>query len=354
MMRMPTATGHTTHRPPVTVLLGDPRLNDPTKRTGRFEAEDFETIGRMREALESLQRYDVRFMDDHGNLLNALRADPPAFVLNLCDTGYRNVPTMELHVVALLELLGIPYSGATPQAMVTCYDKGLVTALAGSLGVPVVAERYFETPAAAAEQLLPLPALVKPNHGDGSVGITSRAVVHTEAELRDYLAWLGEALPGRAVLVQEYLPGAEYSVALIGNPASGLEALPVLEPDFSALPEGSAPILCYESKAVPDSPYWSDIRFAAARLEPALRDRLVADSRRLFARFGLRDYARFDFRTDAAGAVKLMEVNPNPAWGYDGKLALMAQAAGRTYAELLDMLIATALRRVAAEGGAGA
>jgi D-alanine-D-alanine ligase len=339
----------------VTVLLGDPSLPDRTKRLGRFAEEDLDVIERMQAALESLGRYRLRYLTDHEHLFADLQADPPAFVLNLCDTGFRNVPTQELHVAALLELLGIPYSGATPAAMVICYDKALVSAAAHTLGIPVPAERYFETAADAAREVerFALPALIKPNEGDGSVGINARAVVHTAAEARAYLDWLGATLPGRAVLVQEYLPGRELSVGLIGNPEDGLEPLPLLEADFSQLPPGCAPILCYESKAEPDSPYWSGVRYREAALPPAERERLVADAHRLFRRLALRDYARFDYRTDAAGTVKLMEVNPNPAWGFDGKLALMAGFAGRTYAQALERLIETALRRIDRERTGG-
>jgi D-alanine-D-alanine ligase len=338
-------------RQPLTVLLGDPRLGDATKPTGRYAPEDFEALARLHEALESLGRYDLRWLDRHDTLQRELSAEPPPFVLNLCDTGLGNVPTRELHVAALLEVLGIPYSGAAPAAMAICYDKGLVTALARSLGIPTPAERSFDTAqaGAAAAGRFALPALIKPNHGDGSVGITARALVHTRAEARAYLAWLAEALPGRPVLVQEFLPGAEYSVGLIGNPESGLDALPVLEADFSTLPAGCAPICCYESKAVPDSPWWSGIAYGPAGLAPAARERLLADSRRLFARLGLRDYARLDFRADAAGTIRLLEVNPNPAWAYDGKLALMARAGGRSYPELLQAIIEAALRRVGGE-----
>ena len=62
------------------------------------------------------------------------------------------------------------------------------------------------------------PALIKPNQGDGSVGITKDAVVRSAAEAERYVAWLRRELPGRALLLQEYLPGPEYGVGLIGNP----------------------------------------------------------------------------------------------------------------------------------------
>ncbi|HEX9841643.1 MAG TPA: D-alanine--D-alanine ligase [bacterium] len=355
MPRNPAARPGTPGLQPVTVLLGDSSLPDPTKPSGYFAEEDFDTLARMREALESLGRYELRFLERHGTLFADLQAQRPDFVLNLCDTGYRNIPLHELHVAALLEMLEIPYSGAPPAAMGTCYDKGLVSALARAMGIPTTEERYFETAPAAAEALdtLALPALIKPNHADGSVGITAKAVVRSAGEARDYLDWLAQTLPGRSVLVQEYLPGPEYTVGLIGNPHTHLAALPVLEVDFSTLPADCAPICCYESKSVPDSPYWSGIGYGPARLPDAVRARIVADGRRLFKRLGLRDYGRVDFRTDAAGTVKLMEVNPNPAWAYDGKLNLMAKLEGRTYPHLLQAIVEAALARIAAEAHDG-
>jgi D-alanine-D-alanine ligase len=188
--------------------------------------------------------------------------------------------------------------------------------------------------------------LIKPNTADGSVGITKDAVVNNAAEARDYLGFLSTELPGRDVLVQEYLPGTEYGLGIIGNPDGDFTPLPMLEVDFSALPKGFAPILSFESKTEPDSPYWTDIRFKAASL-PESRQRELAEScRSLFARLSLRDYGRFDWRTAADGTVKLMEVNPNPAWGYDAKLAIMAGLAGWSYATLLETLVAAAWARV--------
>jgi D-alanine-D-alanine ligase len=153
-------------------------------------------------------------------------------------------------------------------------------------------------------------------------------------------------LPGRDVLIQEYLPGPEYGIGLIGNPETDLQALPALEVDFSRLPAGLNPILSYESKAIPDSPYWTEIRFRRAALDAATEARLADDARRLFKRLSLRDYARFDFRMGADGQIKLMEVNPNPAWANDGKLAFMASFAGLAYPQMLRAILDAALRRL--------
>jgi D-alanine-D-alanine ligase len=330
----------------VCVITGDPRLPDLTKRDHRYNDEDFVTHQAMQDTFGTFDGFAFEFLDDHARLLERFSQDPPDLVVNFCDTGFRNVATQELHIPALLEMLGVPCSGATPACMVLCYDKQVVRLLAQAIGVPVPREHYL-APEAPVDRLPDLwPALIKPNQADGSVGIRQDAVVRSRAEALDYVAWVRTELPGRALLVQEYLPGSEYGIGLIGNPASGLTALPALEVDYSRLPAGLNPILSFESKALPDSPYWTEIKFRRAEAEPALLAGIEDHARRLFARLGCRDYARFDFRCAADGTPRLMEVNPNPAWANDAKLALMAGFAGIAYPDLLRMILDAALTRI--------
>jgi len=345
--------------PDVSVLLGDPRLPDALKRSGMFADEDFEAFVRMKAALVEVAEghgYRFRYLEDHGTLLADLAADPPPFVLNFCDTGFRNDAGRELHLPAYLELLEIPYSGSGPVCLGLCYDKALVRSLAASLGIPVPDELAVR-PGERLDAALTtwgdrFPALLKPALGDGSVGITQNAVVRTREEALVYLRGLRRSLPGSGLLIQEYLEGTEYGIGLIGNPETGtgagggLTALPPMEVDFGGLPPELPPILCYESKALPDSPYYTDIVYREAVLDAGTRALLVERSHRLFERLGCRDYARFDFRADAAGEVKLLEVNPNPAWCWDGKMHFMGGFAGLSYPDLLAKILEAAQRRV--------
>lgn len=349
--------------PDVTVVLGDPRLDDPAKIRGRFAAEDHDAFARMKEALGTVAEnggYRFRFHDDHATLLADLAAAPPAFVLNFCDTGFRNRPPLELHVPALLELLEVPYSGAAPGCLALCYDKSAVRAVAAELGVEVPAERFVrpeepEEEVAAALAAERFPVLVKPNRGDGSVGIPKDAVARGPEDLLAALRRLRREDPGREILVQEYLEGTEYGIGLVGNPPAeaggGFTVLPPMEVDFGKLPAGLAPILSYESKADPDSPYYTEIAYRRAEAEEEAVRRMVRWSELLFARLGCRDYARFDFRAGADGRVRLLEVNPNPAWCWDGKMAFMVGFDGGTYPDLLRMILDAAQRRAAAGGG---
>lgn len=330
----------------VTVILGDPRLPDHAKPDQRFTREDFDAIDRMKAALAELRDMRFTYLDDHQRLLSDLLRETPAFVFNLCDTGYGNDADKELHVPALLDLLDVPYTGAGPACLGLCYDKAFVRAVAQSHRLPVPLQAFVKTTDRLEEISVPFPALLKPNRGDGSVGITRGAVVHDITEARAHLEALRELLPDRDVLVQEFLPGAEYEVALIGNPETELLLLPPMEVDYSGLDRDLPRILSYESKVDPHSPYWTDIKYREARLDEAKRARLKNMATLLFERLGCRDYGRFDFRCDANGDIKLLEVNPNPAWCWDGKLNFMAEFAGYRYSQLLRLILEAAEKRI--------
>lgn len=332
----------------ITVITGDHGVADPTKLGAAYGPEDLITHAAMVKALHGLGRFEIEVLNDHRTLFADLTNARPDLALNFCDTGYMNRPTRELNVPAWLELQEIPYTGAPPQAMVLCFDKQIVRLVAEALGIETPREAYL--PWGEDRSRLPdiYPALLKPNAADGSVGITKDAVVRNAAAARAYLDFLAATLPGRDVLWQEYLPGPEYGLGLIGNPEGGLTALPPLEVDFSKLPKGLAPILSFESKADPGSPYWTDIKFRPAALDPTTLGRMEAAAKALFRRFGLRDYGRFDFRCGVDGRPKLMEINPNPAWANDGKFAFMASFAGMAYPQMLEEIIDAALKRLAA------
>jgi len=331
--------------PKMTVLLGDPSLPDTVKRDGKYNPEDLETINRMKEALSELSEYEFDYLHNHASLFTQLRQEPPNFVFNLCDEGFNNNAFLELHVPALLEMLGIPYSGAGPACLGLCYNKAIIRSIALSLEIPVPLETYCNVGDTAANLPSVLPSLVKPCFGDSSIGITQDAVVHNTEQLIEYLAKLQELLPGLPLLIEEFLPGTEYTVGVIGNTGLSYRILPILEVDYSKLDPSLPPILGYESKWLPDSPYWSQISYKRANLDDEIRNNLINYANLLFERCGCRDYARFDFRADADGEIKLLEVNPNPGWCWDGKMNIMAGMAGIKYSELLLMILEAAQER---------
>jgi D-alanine-D-alanine ligase len=336
----------------VAVVMGDPRRADSVKPGGRFGDEDLQTVARLRAALETLPEYRFHYLDDHARLASDLHATPPDLVLNLCDEGYNNDATMEAHVPALLEMLGIPFTGAGPACLTLCYDKAAVRGVAAASGIPVPDEVFIpaDDPLTAIATLPPalFPALIKPCLGDNSVGIDERSVAATPEASFEALRRLQRMLPHRPLLLQQFLGGAEYTVGVVGNPSATLDLLPILEVDYSALDARLPRILAYASKWHPDSPYTRQIAYRKAELSVETERRLGDHAKRLFQRLGCRDYARFDFRADAGGEIRLLEANPNPGWCWDGKLNRMAGLAGLSYPELLTMILAAAEERIAA------
>jgi D-alanine-D-alanine ligase len=335
----------------VTVLMGDPRLPDAVKRGGQFNPEDFDTINRLKAALNQVEGYEYSYLDNHAELFDRLRDNPPDMALNLCDEGYRNDAFQELHVPAMLDALGIHYTGAGPACLGMCYNKSLVRAVAAALDIPTPLETYFDPNDQSATLPATFPALIKPNYGDSSVGIDQRSIVRSPEELMARMDKVREELPGRALLIQEFLEGDEYGVAVVGNPGMSCRILPVMQVDYSRLPPDLPKILGYESKWLPDTPYWSDIRYREAEVDDETLRKLQDHSMLLFERLGCRDYARFDYRADSRGRPKLLEVNPNPGWCWDGKLNMMAEMAGLTYADLLRLILDAARERLTSQQG---
>ncbi|MFE8072557.1 ATP-grasp domain-containing protein [Marinobacteraceae bacterium S3BR75-40.1] len=329
----------------VGLLSGDPDLPYEYGVDGRFGAEDREAVAQVIETLEGLEGYRVRHYADHRRMIDDLRHEPPDLVLNFCDTGYLNRLPNEPNVPALLELLDLPYTGSPPSAMHRCNDKAMVRLLAANHGIPVPNETLIDLRADPMRRPELYPAIIKPNAGCGSLGVTPDSVVHTPAEADAYLHRLAEETNWQRALAQDFLDGAEYTLGLIGNPDQGFTVLPPLEIDYSHLDPGLPPILTYGSKADPDSPYWQELRFKQADIDDITYAQMVEHSTFLFERLGLRDYARMDFRAGADGVPRLLEPNFNPTWNYDAKMALMAGWAGYGYGEFLDMILTAARGR---------
>jgi len=190
------------------------------------------------------------------------------------------------------------------------------------------------------------PVIVKPNYGDSSFGITQDSVCNDITDLQEAITGVrGITENESGILVEEFLTGKDISVGIIGNMPDMYEVLPIIEEDYSMLPEELPKICGYEAKWDPESPYWK-IRSIPADLSEDVQRFLGASCLKLFNRLECRDYARFDWRLDSNGTPRLLEVNPNPGWCWDGHLAKMANIAGMSYPEMLGKILKSAENRI--------
>ncbi|MBL7190451.1 methyltransferase domain-containing protein [bacterium] len=335
----------------VVVLLGDPQKVDILKPQQVFDDDDFYTIDQMKAALKELNGYRFSYLNKHDSLLKDLMkiTGKIDFVLNLCDEGFDNDPKKELHVPAILEMLGIPYTGSGPQCLAFCYDKSLVRGIAKEIGIPVPEAFFIKSEDSIYEMSFVFPVIVKPNLGDSSFGITSRSVAYDAEQLINAISEIRQKFGyEKPILVEEFLTGKDITVGILGTPTASYTILPILEEDYSALPPELPRICGYEAKWCPDSPYWN-IKSVPAELPASVKDNIIGWCVKLAERLECRDYFRMDWRLNSEGTPKLLEVNPNPGWCWDGHLAKMANYADIPYGELLHYILKYAVERMGLE-----
>jgi D-alanine-D-alanine ligase len=190
---------------------------------------------------------------------------------------------------------------------------------------------------------VPWPVIVKPARRDASEGIDQGSVVTAPAALARRVAELLEQY-GPPVLIEQFIPGREFTVALIETPE--LMPLPIAEVQFTASSAAPWPVLSYAAKWQPGSPdYEATAMQNAAPLPQAISRLLVALARRAYQAMGCRDYARIDLRMTLAGEPMILEVNANPDMGPSACFAGALSAAGLDRAELVAHFVRQAVAR---------
>lgn len=333
----------------IIVLLGDPSKPDIIKPSNVFDDDDFVTIERLKEALQQLSGYKFTFLNAHHTFYNDLlkQRSKIDFVMNLCDEGFNNEAKKELHVPALLEMLDIPYTGSGPQCLANCYDKSLIRGIAKEMGIPVAEAFFVKSEDNVFDLQIDFPVIAKPNFGDSSFGITQQSVANSIEELNDAILKIRHNFGyENPILVEEFLTGKEISIGIIGNPPESYNVLPIVEEDYSQLPPELPKICGYEAKWLPESPYFKLLKSIPAVLPDDVEKSVIENCVKLFARLDCRDYCRLDLRLDSNGVPKLLEVNPNPGWCWDGHLAKMAGISDISYSKLLEMILQASEQRI--------
>ena len=277
-----------------------------------------------------------------------LRQTRPDIVFNIAE-GFRGV-NREAHVPAICEFFGIPYSGSDPFTLTLCLDKAKAKETLAFHGIPTPRFAVVETLADIDSRTadLELPLFVKPLHEGSSKGITDSNLCWDRDHLVKQTKFLLENYV-QPVLVEEYLPGQEFTCAVLGN---GDEAavMPIVGMNFDALPKGALPIYSFDAKFVWDRPEKPlEIFQCPARITKALQASIERVTLDAFRVLGCRDWARIDVRLDAAGNPNVLEVNPLPGILPDPAdnscLPKAARAAGIGYDELIQSCLKYAAAR---------
>jgi len=257
-------------------------------------------------------------------------------VFNMCE-GIDGVSALEPPVIALLELMGIPYTGSSSYTTSLTLRKHVVNALLDSVGLPV--PKFTTIRRGDPIRAIGFPAICKPAAEDGSIGVAQHSVVRTTRSLAERVQSM---LTGwDEVLVQRYIEGREVNVGIVGD-----TVLPIAEIDFGGMPKGMWHIVSYRSKW--DTGSDEDLGAAPrcpAKLRPALAREIRRISLAAWQVVGGYGYGRVDVRIDADGRPWILEVNANPDIAPDAGLAGMAEVAGLSYANLILAICQLGLSR---------
>lgn len=272
-------------------------------------------------------------------LASTLRAGPPDVVFNLVEAIDDSGQLVPL-ATALLDHLGIPYTGARTEALMLTSHKVLTKQWLRAAGVRTPDWWDPQTPAPG--QAGPGRWIAKPISEDASIGMDDQSVVPDFASLPGRIA-AKQDRPGRRWFGERFVEGREINVALIAGPG-GPEVLPVPEIEFVGYPEGKPRIVGYAAKWHADSFESRNTvrRFIDPVAEGALCAELGAIALRCWEIFALRGYARVDFRVDSAGVPWVLEVNANPCISPDAGFAAALHQAGLDYAEGIRRIVADA------------
>lgn len=310
-------------------------------RDAEYDAQS--TIDALAAAIES-HGHEVVRLEATPAVVRALPDAHVDLVFNVSEAQHGR--TREAQIPALLDLLRIPHTGSDAATMAICLDKELCKRVVGAAGVPVPRGVLMtgDEPESVLQGLR-FPLIAKPNAEGSSKGVLPECVVDDEDTLRALLAKL-HAKYRQPILVEEFLPGREFTVAVLADASDG--SRPVLLPPMELVytdPSNKHPVYAFEDKLD-----WSKgIRYdRPAVLDEPLRARLEEVVVGAWHALGCRDVARFDLRCDSAGEPRFIEANPlpglTPGWS---DLCLIAEADGMDYRALIGRILAPTLHRAA-------
>ncbi|MBE0585606.1 MAG: D-alanine--D-alanine ligase [Desulfofustis sp.] len=312
--------------------------NQPVE-AGRAHWESSADVIAQVEAIESsltaLGRSSIRLplTRDLPRFLQAVEASGIKAAFNLCES-IDDDPFFVAHPAALLELLGIPFSGSPSAALQSTTDKHLMKLILRGAGLPTPGSFLFNGEGSFDGDDLEFPVILKPQFQDASIGIDQESVIDQPHRLTAALQHLHRRYG--PILVEEYIDGREFNVSVLGNAPP--QALPVAEIDFSGMPGSLKKIVGYRAKWEPDSIEYRETK----RVFPSLGDELIAQLTEIavscYKLFGLRDYGRIDFRMDRNGRLFVLEINANPCLSPDAGFPAAFCEAGLDYTAMVAQI----------------
>jgi len=287
----------------------------------------------------------VDLLEADDQLFEKLKNGNYSFVFNQAE-GLKG-ESRESHVPAMLEMLGIPYTGSGPCTQAITLDKRRKKEILGFHNIPTPRFQLFVTGSEKIDPELRFPLFIKPNAEGSSKGIRNNSIAKNAKEMRERVRELMKVY-NEPILAEEYLPGREFTVGLLGN--DNPKVLPIVEITFDYLPKDINRVDSFEVKWYWDSPSNPiDPVVCPAKISRELEEQIRKVALDTYRVLGCVDMTRMDIRLDANGVPNVIDVNAIPGLMPDPKensrFPKACYTLGMTYEDIITSILFAAMKR---------
>jgi len=345
-------------------------LHAPLDRTAEFDSA--QTIETLRAAIAT-HGHEVVLIEADADAYEQLRASRADLVFNIAE-GIRG-EDREAQIPAMLEMLGMPYTGSGPLALALGLHKGKTKEILSWHGIPTPAFQVVTCADEIDTTSLTFPLIVKLLHEGSSMGLSYDAVVETHDALADRITSVTHAY-AQPVIVESFIDGREFTVPVLGNTPpralppvevlfSGPRPITLFQPDdpiilrlaqaqgqriaepvsYRFSPDQALMLLRTEDGGELEIPVSLTTSVCPADIPAELETRLQDTAIRAFQALECRDWGRVDMRVGSDGIPQVLELNPIAGIDPTYWLPRSASAAGMDYATLIRTILDAACQR---------
>lgn len=288
--------------------------------------------------------YDVSVLGLHNiitPLFEEIKENKPDAIFNLVEV-FNAKTHLEKNMAALLEMLDIPYTGATSDNIFICNNKGLNKKILSfhKIKIPWF-YAFYRNRRVWLPRKLKLPVIIKPLCEEASRGISQASIADSEESFLGRIRFIHDNMNMDAI-AEEYIEGRELYITIIGH--KKLTVLPSREMKFGELAE-DARIATYKAKW--DDNYrekWGIKSVYAGKLANGVEEEIKDVCKRAYRALDIRSYLRFDIRVNSEGKVYIIEPNANPCIAKIDEVAQAALKAGTSYEQLIKKIVMLAFK----------
>lgn len=254
----------------------------------------------------------------------------------------------ESQIPIFCELLSIPYTHSSPTTHALGLNKEYCKDILRAHNILTPNSQVFITGEEAIDNKLKFPLIVKPNKEGSSKGVFDKSVVENSRQLKQLIRLIVNEFKHEA-LVEEFIDGREFTVAIVGNEQPKI--LPIIEQRFDFLPKGMKKIASFELKWIYEDSLKNqeDAYYCPAPITKEVQKKIEETTLKIFKLLSVRDVARIDYRLDKSNNLYFIEINTLPGLNPDPKiisyLPLAVRKSGMTFEQFINEIITLASKR---------